>query len=372
MNGAIRRGQPLAALALILTGWIGARIAIIHWPEQQMQPQGEFAGPSATRELAGPAEEASAPNGSSVGQLVTQHQALPQPPTAFAPTPLPVGPLPPALNASPIPQPISTPAPQPVFAASRIAGGHQMLWLAALAQLPMAATSAAPQPVALPNRGSRRWSVDGWLMLRPSSLASGAAMAQPGASYGNSQAGAVIRYHLAPGNALRPMLYLRATRALIRPNDAELAGGLGLHPLPRVPVVAMAELRVTHASGKALVRPAVALVSEIPPIQLPLRLRGEAYVQAGIVGGSGSTAFVDGQWRLERQIARSDTAELRLGGGAWGGAQRGASRLDIGPGATLSLRFGEASARMSADWRFRVAGNAAPASGPTLTLAAGF
>ena len=254
-----------------------------------------------------------------------------------------------------------------------------MLWLAALAQLPMAATSrvnGAPLPLALPvvaqPPANRRWSVDGWLMLRPAGAATGGALTPPGASYGNSQAGAVIRYRLAPGSALRPALYLRATRALVRPNDSELAGGLALRPLARVPVAAMAELRATRASGRVTMRAAVALVSEIPPIRLPLDLRGEAYAQAGIVGGPAGTAFVDGQWRLERPVMRSSAAELRLGGGAWGGAQRGASRLDIGPGATLSLRLGETNARIGADWRFRVAGNAAPASGPTLTLAAGF
>ncbi|MBS1239358.1 MAG: hypothetical protein H6R45_64, partial [Proteobacteria bacterium] len=59
-------------------------------------------------------------------------------------------------------------------------------------------------------------------------------------------------------------------------------------------------------------------------------------------------------------------------GGAWGGAQKGAARLDIGPSASLQLKLGEANSRVSMDWRFRVAGEARPASGPALTISAGF
>ena len=58
--------------------------------------------------------------------------------------------------------------------------------------------------------------------------------------------------------------------------------------------------------------------------------------------------------------------------GAWGGAQDGASRLDIGPSAAVSFRLGEGRGRVAADYRIRVAGEAEPASGPALTLSAGF
>jgi len=44
----------------------------------------------------------------------------------------------------------------------------------------------------------------------------------------------------------------------------------------------------------------------------------------------------------------------------------------VGPSAGISFRLGEAQGRVAADYRFRVAGNAEPASGPALTLTAGF
>ena len=57
---------------------------------------------------------------------------------------------------------------------------------------------------------------------------------------------------------------------------------------------------------------------------------------------------------------------------AWGGAQKQAARLDIGPTASVAFRLGEARARIAVDYRLRVAGHAAPASGPAVTFSAGF
>ena len=59
-------------------------------------------------------------------------------------------------------------------------------------------------------------------------------------------------------------------------------------------------------------------------------------------------------------------------GGVWSGGQTGAARLDLGPRASLRVATGPATSRLALDWRFRVAGNARPASGPTLTISAGF
>ena len=93
---------------------------------------------------------------------------------------------------------------------------------------------------------------------------------------------------------------------------------------------------------------------------------------AGYVGGAGATAFVDGQVRIERHLARIGRGELRLGLGGWGGAQKDANRLDLGPTATLDFPIGSVQGRLSADWRLRAAGNAAPNTGPAITLSAGF
>jgi hypothetical protein len=56
----------------------------------------------------------------------------------------------------------------------------------------------------------------------------------------------------------------------------------------------------------------------------------------------------------------------------WGSVQSAATvvaRVDIGAGITARLPAGLA---VSGDWRWRVAGNAAPGSGPAVTVALAF
>jgi hypothetical protein len=259
-----------------------------------------------------------------------------------------------------------------------------MLWMAAVAQLPMPpgllAATPTPWPRSAPvaTPAPRRWSADGWLAWRrggtgynlPGGGLPGAHL--PVGTYGASQYGAVLRYRLDPASHLRPVIYLRGTGSIDAPRYQEMALGLALRPVAAIPVAATAELRATRSFGETRLRPAATLVTELPPIKLPFAARAEAYVQAGYVGGKGATAFVDGQLRIDRAVTRLGPAELRAGAGAWGGAQEGARRLDIGPSLSLGLADDQAAARLSADWRFRVAGRAAPGSGPAITLSAGF
>ena len=382
MSAQTRRGQPLIALALVLTSWVGFRAAVWDWPvaaqtpaalavptaaavaAQNTLPQARVLDAAAARETQ--VWRQWAPIASQANDLV--EPALPRP--------LPL--VPPA-----------QPAPQIASDTPRIAAGHQLLWLAGVSGLalpadvaqlfaarpPLAVPSAAPRTAAA---NERRWSADAWLLMRrggngynlPGAGLPGANL--PSGAYGASQAGAVIRYRLAPSSPYRPAAYLRVSSGLERPRGEEAALGLALRPLPKVPVAALAEARVTRTLSGNMVRPAVALVSEFPPQPLPLGLRAEAYVQGGWVGGKDSTAFADGQARLEKPLLSSGRLELRAGAGAWGGAQRGAQRLDVGPTATLAVPLGGAGGRLSADWRFRIAGDAAPGSGPAVTLSAGF
>lgn len=113
-------------------------------------------------------------------------------------------------------------------------------------------------------------------------------------------------------------------------------------------------------------------VTEIPPVSLPGKARAEFYAQAGYVGGAGATPFADGQLRIDGRVVQAGPLEVRAGAGAWGGVQRDAARFDVGPAVTLGVSQSAASARIGLDWRFRVAGTARPASGPALTVSAGF
>jgi hypothetical protein len=167
--------------------------------------------------------------------------------------------------------------------------------------------------------------------------------------------------------------YVRATRALAGSREAELAAGFAARPLAAVPVSVAGELRVSEGSAGRDVRPAAFAVTELPPAKLPFGMRAEAYAQAGYVGGHFATGFVDGQARLDRKLAGLGwNGELRVGGGIWGGAQKSAARLDIGPSATVGFNLGKTQSRVAVDYRVRVAGDARPKSGPALTISAGF
>lgn len=399
-GGRAWRGQPLLALVLMLAGWIGIRATLLY-----DSPALSAAPVRASRQVPGigsaharlvgpaPAPPASAPAARPLMWQAGGAAVIPIPaPSPSAPLPLatPAPVVPPAEAVTrPAPHPAPHPAPMPVS----VAGGHQLLWLAAAAAMPMpwamtgnrpdgakpagavATVGGAGNPPANPSApqkaGFSHWSADGWVLLR----GGGGTAIVPGAiasTYGASQLGAVLRYRLAPADPHRPSLYLRGTGALAGGRDEEVAFGASVRPIAGLPLTAMAEARVTRTNYGTHVRPAALVVTELPPARLPLGLRGEAYAQAGYVGGPFATGFVDAQARVDGRLFDLGTLPLRAGAGSWGGAQKGAARLDVGPSVSIGLRLGDtASARLAADWRFRVAGDARPSSGPALTLSAG-
>ena len=275
----------------------------------------------------------------------------------------------------------------------RMAVGHNLLLAAGLSQMelpsalaaylqggmpsrpgvPAAAPLLASLPQHAPAYTGSRWSADAWLMVRQDTTTP-VASGRP--SYGRSQAGAVVRYRLLPSNPHAPQAYARASSALAGPLEKDVVAGLSVRPVPRVPLRVALEARLSETAQGTELRPAAIAVTEFPQVSLPRGLRAEAYVQGGYVGGRFATAFVDGQGRVERTVARFGETEISVGAGAWGGAQKGAARLDIGPTAAVSFRLGPKSngarGRVAADYRFRVAGDAEPRSGPALTLSAGF
>jgi hypothetical protein len=249
-----------------------------------------------------------------------------------------------------------------------------------LAETPMTSANLAAYPGGHPalagavDRRDRaagvRWAGDAWVLVRSGSAAGNAGALPP--TYGGTQAGAVLRYRLAPTSPRRPTAYLRVTAALNGSGEREAAVGLFARPLGALPVAIAAEGRVGRLSARAVARPAVMAFTEIAPIVLVENARAELFLQGGYVGGVGATPFIDGQLRIDHRVGRGDRLEFRTGAGTWGGAQRDAGRLDVGPTATIAIDAGPAVARLSLDWRFRVAGAAEPGSGPALTISAGF
>jgi hypothetical protein len=399
------RGQPLVAFLLLLGGWVAVRAMVwdgaggLPLPRERIGPvrQAEARVPAAPA-ASSPAIVDAASLSTSPASLAPPQFAWPDGPfpphpasPAMAPMPRwsPAPPLPPAASRSPRPSAMAAPAPTHLIA------GHQLLWMAALSNLPLAQgliarsaqfmspadgnAAAAPPPQPFPERKPEsaafrdsRWSADAWLLLRRGGTVPSAGGLTP-ATYGASQSGAVVRYRLAPTNRHRPTLYMRGTAALNGSREREAAVGASARPIAGVPVVAAVEVRVNQQPGGSSARPAAFAYTELPPVALPGDARAEIYAQAGYVGGNFASAFADGQLRVDRKVQQLGRGELRAGGGIWGGAQKGASRLDIGPSATVGMPLGDrAGARLGVDWRFRVAGDAAPSSGPAVTLSAGF
>jgi len=414
-----KRGEPLVMFLTLMMIWMGGRT--LTWRDLSMtvRPNGSAAklpGLPAMRARPWP-QVRRAPL-----ILPAPHPSLNLPVPAIAahmPAPLALtAPLPATLIPSL--QPLTLPQADPMAEAAgtakvRGAVAQQMLYLAAMANLPLPAALQARQsrtrnerrgagadpampPVlatrhaqdtdalvvarqnALPSGGrlsasAQRWSGDGWLLMRQGgdshALVGGGAPYGP--TYGANQVGAVLRYRLVAGEPHKLTAYTRAYGALNGTGEREAAAGLSLRPIPAVPVIAMAEIRASQfQSGQVHARPAVSLVTEMAPIALLGRVEAETYVQAGYVGGAASTPFVDGQVRVEQVVDYPGRAQLRLGLGAWGGAQTGANRLDIGPTVRIGFVEGRVGARVAIDYRLRVKGNARPTSGPAITLSAGF
>ena len=224
-----------------------------------------------------------------------------------------------------------------------------------------ASTATPIQPLAPLSaaRADRLWSASAWLLLRQER---GGPSLAPAGTLGGSQAGAPLLYPLGEGLSLSARAYL----PLRRPAGAEAAAGLDWRPVTAIPVHVLAERR------QALGREGR---SDFCHHRLWRR-------QPGLPGGSAARCLCPGRHRrppvarrLHRWIgARRARAvgPIEVGVGAWGAAQPGAARLDAGPGLSYRLPARRANVRIEADWRFRVAGEAAPGSGPALTLAADF
>ncbi len=282
----------------------------------------------------------------------------------------------------------------------RLASAHQLLWRAAMRDplsyrpdigtgasavfaLPDRLAADTPPPfMPAPTTSARadRWSVDGWAFWRQGSDAAPISQGRV-PIYGASQVGAVLNYRLAPSSRSNsgrdPRLYARAYRALVRRGESELALGVSARPVAAVPVRLAGEVRVTDGAFRSELRPSAYAVTELAPLALPLGARLEAYAQGGWVGGTDATLFADGQASLTREVtavakASDNALRLSLGAGAWGGAQDGAERLDLGPTVRLDVKLGEIPARFAVDWRERVGGDAGPGSGAAVTLSTRF
>jgi hypothetical protein len=211
------------------------------------------------------------------------------------------------------------------------------------------------------------WSLTGWLYLRDGS---GAESGTIGAvsQLGGGQAGLRLAYGFGEG---RVRAYGRATAAVRRLEQREIAFGLTVSPLAHVPVDVAIEQRVGAGKGGRTALAAM-VTGGVSEVALPARFRVEAYAQAGIVGARRRDGFADGAIVIDRHLGSDATSPLRLGVVAAAAVQPGASRVDVGPRLTIRLPDLGQGGRIALDWRQRIAGDASPKSGIALTLTADF
>ena len=179
-------------------------------------------------------------------------------------------------------------------------------------------------------------------------------------SLGASQAYLIARRPLDD----RITLAGRLTSALAggRARQAEAAVGIGLKPLPSLPLEIVAERRVALSAGG---RDAWQLRATAGGQVERGGWRLEGFGQAGVVGARAHDLFADGEARVSRPLRN----RVRVGALISGAAQPGVARVDVGPQLRVDL---PARTALLASYRVRVAGNAAPRSGPAITMAASF
>jgi len=343
----------LRFLATIAVGWVAVRVLLL-WSETS-------AFPEAIRRTIPLAAAAAVPAGNPMlepsGSQARGDSGIPATPEARGRAA--------ALAAAAAPAPTAT-ARRGVRDPVRV----QFAWLGLIqygAPVPLETAAARvplPQEAGFPLAPTRgRWSGTAWLVARGGA---GLGTAPGGGQLGGGQAGTRLAYILAPRARLAAVA--RVTTPLEGPGR-EAAFGVEWQP-GDLPVRLVAEHRFPLDAGGAG-GPVLGLIAGTDRHVGP-GFRLEAYGQAGAVARTRIEPYADGAVRITRGIARRKRFRLALGGGVWGAAQNDAARLDLGPSAVLGVDTGGSPMRVALDWRQRVAGDAQPGSGATLTLAADF
>lgn len=206
-------------------------------------------------------------------------------------------------------------------------------------------------------RADKRWTVSAWLLVRQD----GPEPFGVGGELGGSQAGARLFYRLTDSVAVTA----RVSRPLARERGGEASAGFALRH-GNIGLLAERRIALDRGGRNAFSLTAYGGVSDV---QLGHQVALDGYAQAGIVGGDG---FADGAVRIERTVASAGKTRISAGAGVWGGIQPGAGRVDVGPQVVAKIPLENGAIRISAEWRERVAGDAAPRSGPSLTIGMDF
>lgn len=332
------KGRHLGFLAILCGAWIGARVATNYTPAQPIVGMPKTVAAAANRVGSAPPASDYLP---ARERRLPACCNLPHPKLLIRPyrhqVPLPT---PPAAIFPPMPYPSAAPA-----TALR--------------------TEPHQQPAFTQTTKRRKLAADiyAYSFLRFQAPGEGLAA---GGQYGGSQSGLIATVAFARD---APALLLRTAVAHDNLRDREFAIGARWQPKPEWPVSLSVERRFRNIGPDSF---AFYLAGGRSDINLPARFKLETYAQAGLVSGASNGYFFDAQARADRRILPQTPLPLHVGAGVWSGGQRGIMRLDVGPSLRTEIPVGEANIRLTADWRFRMAGDALPGNGPALTVSTGF
>lgn len=221
-----------------------------------------------------------------------------------------------------------------------------------------------------------RFSAYFWLFAREDSISVTSiplnpALQQGTAQYGGSQVGAILTYRLSGDRKRNLAIYSRLSTPLAVKNSGELGLGVKIKPVRNIPISLYAEKRFRESSAGDS-GTAIFLAGGSGPDQLMPGIFLETYGQAGYVFQDDSSYFFDGSASILKNVSTIGARQISMGGAVWAGGQEGAHRIDIGPRISIKAPIGNASTRISIDWRQRVAGNAEPDSGLAISLGTSF
>jgi hypothetical protein len=230
-------------------------------------------------------------------------------------------------------------------------------------------TNISGSPLA-PNTESRgsKLSIYGYSFWRKGAGGSSVAAATA-AQYGGSQSGVIATYRLSGANASGLFAMLRTAITPGKYAEQEVAAGLRWRPVNSVPVTLTAERRVRRDGQDQFALYAAGSADSAP---LAGGFSASGYAQAGVIPGRRTDLFFDAGMRADRPVIDLAGIDLAAGIGAWAGGQRGAARLDAGPAVRSNFDIAGVKLQITADWRFKIAGNASPGSGPAVTISTGF
>jgi hypothetical protein len=238
------------------------------------------------------------------------------------------------------------------------------LFAAALAAAPGAPQAA--QWARERRRLNRHWSGDAYTLFRDA--AAGGAAATP--VLGGGQSGASLAYTPDP-LARRPLAVIGRLYAAHDGNGridaatAQAAIGVRWQLAKGVSIAAERLIAIGNSTqGDWNLRIAAGGEQWAGPVAF------DAYGEAGVRGNG--DVYAGGEARAAVGVASLGPVRLAAGPGAWGSVQSGTatvSRADVGGGVAAT---GPKGLVVRADWRWRLAGNAAPGSGPAVTVAWSF